>query len=104
MTTLPEIGPMASINIKCSQCDRMKVGESYICNSGECDVDLCDACANSLIIETLKWSWYGTRGNKPDVKNNYAGLIIYDPGSFKWKEKLRPGYSIIMDFKELKFD
>ena len=61
-------------------------------------------CVGLLIVETLKWSWHGTKGMIPNKSNSYAGIIIYDIGSFKWTERIRPGYSIVMNVKELKFD
>ena len=102
MKVLPEDGPMSSIALSCSKCDKVKVGDSFVCS--ECDMDCCDACVGVLVVETLKWSWHGTKGKKPEKSESYAGLIVYHPGTFKWKENLRPGYSIIMNVKTLQFD
>jgi len=59
---------------------------------------------DELVITTIRWSYYGTKGAGPDINKNYAGLVVYDIGTFKWKEEVRPGYACIMDIDELKFD
>jgi hypothetical protein len=37
-------------------------------------------------ITSLRWSFHGTGGKTPDPNCNYAGMVMYDPGTFEWKE------------------
>jgi len=70
-------------------------------------------------LTSLRWSYHGTSGNTPDPNENYAGLIVYSPGNFKWQhsslestesvdleKELVPeqGYAIFMNVKDLKVD
>jgi hypothetical protein len=57
----------------------------------------------TISIKKIKWSYYGTEGVCPDLSKNYAGLIVYHPGTFKWERSIYPGYALVREYKNMNF-
>ena len=71
-------------------------------------------------ITSIRWSRHGTNGETPDPDVEYAGMVMYDPGTFVWEDsnvpsaeamgadlrnEIKPGqaYGVIMPIKDLTY-